>query len=89
VVADALSRIHAISTHVIDYATLALEQAIDPELEALKKDGSALTLEPTNIPGSAERVISGLSTGKAPQPESPWPTSISTPAVQSLRVARF
>ena len=65
VVADALSRIHAISTQVIDYATLALEQAIDPELEALKKDGSALTLELTNIPGSAEQVICDLSTGKA------------------------
>lgn len=67
VVADALSRVNAISPQVIDYAALALEQAIDPELQALKKDGTALRLEPTDVPGSGEQVICDVSTGK-PRP---------------------
>jgi transposase InsO family protein len=65
VVADALSRVHAISAQVIDFAALALEQAIDPELQTLKAEGSALQLELTDIPGSAEQVICDVSTGKA------------------------
>lgn len=65
VVADALSRVHAISTQLIDFAALALEQAIDPELQRLQTDGSALQLEQTDIPGSAERVLCDVSTGKA------------------------
>ena len=65
VVADALSRVHTIKTQVIDYAALALEQAIDPELQSLKRDGSALALESTDVPGSAEQVICDVSTGKA------------------------
>lgn len=79
VVADAMSRIEAISL-ADDHAALAQAQTLDEELEKLRTD-SSLKLEFVNIPGTNIQVTCDTSTGK-PRPY--LPASFRRPTFQRL-----
>lgn len=68
VVADAMSRVEAISL-IEDYAALAEAQSVDEELPKLRSD-SSLKLEQIHIPGTDVVVTCDTSTGK-PRPYLP------------------
>ena len=68
VVADALSRIEAISTSTpLDYRLLAESQEKDDELKKIIEENTSLCIERTLIPGTSIRVFCDTSTGK-PRP---------------------
>lgn len=67
VVADALSRVEAISLEA-DYAALASSQATDDELASFRRsNNSSLKLEDVCIPGTDITLVCDTSTGK-PRP---------------------
>lgn len=67
VVADALSRVDAISTPTVDFHQLALDQANDEEMQTYLRPGSSLQLQRIRLPDQDVAIYCDIST-KIPRP---------------------